>query len=71
MILAGLYSVYSNTAAVKAVQQCRGGESAAAYWLPGLLLILLCGVSILIVMRAIGPEINEIFQQLQQLQQLQ
>lgn len=71
MIIAGLYALYLNVAAVKAVHQCGWGEAAAAYFLPGLLLVLLCGVSLIVLMRAIGPEINEILQQMQQLQQLQ
>lgn len=70
MIVAGLYALYLNVAAVKAVHQCGWGEAAAAYLLPGLLLVLLCGFTFLLVMRAFGPELNEIFQQLQQLQQL-
>ena len=71
MLTAGLYALYLQVAAVKAVHQCGWGEAAAAYFLPGLLLVLLCGVSLIVLMRAIGPEINEIFQQMQQLQQLQ
>jgi hypothetical protein len=69
MIIAGLYSLYLQVAAVKAVHRCGWGEAAAAYFLPGLLLVLLCGVGLLLVMRAIGPELNEIFRQIQQLQQ--
>jgi hypothetical protein len=68
MIVLGFYAMYLQVAAIKAVHQLEWGEAAAAYFLPGLLLALLCGFGFLLVMRAIGPEINEIFQQLQRLQ---
>lgn len=70
-ILVGLYALYLQVTAVKAVHQCGWGEAAAAYFLPGLLVVLLCGVSFMLLARSIGPEINDIMQQLQQLQQLQ
>lgn len=69
LLALSVYVLYLQVAAIKAIHQMGWGEAAGALFLPGILLILLCGVSILLVMRAVGPEINEIFQQLQQLQQ--
>lgn len=69
-ILIGLsvYVLYLEVAAIKAVHQLGWGESAGALFLPGILMLLLCGVAFLLLMRLIGPEFSEIFQQLQQLQ---
>jgi hypothetical protein len=63
-----LYVLYLEVAAIKAIHRLGWGESAGALLLPGILLTLLCGVCLLLGMRAMGPELNEIFQQLQQLQ---
>jgi hypothetical protein len=65
LLILGVYAMYLQVTAVKAVHRCGWGEAAAAYFLPGLLLVLLCGVSFLLLIRAFGPQFNEIFQQLQ------
>lgn len=66
-----LYSLYLQTAAIKAVHGLGWGESIGALILPVILIALLCGVAFLVLMRLVGPEINEIFKQIQQLQQMQ
>jgi hypothetical protein len=63
-----LYALFLQVAAIKAVHGCGWGEAAAALFLPGILITLLCGFMFLVLMRLAGPSINEIFQQLQQLQ---
>jgi hypothetical protein len=67
-VLLGLniYGWYLQVAAVKAVHKLGWGESAAAFFLPIVLLVLLCGVLVLVLMRAVGPSITEIMQQIQQ-----
>lgn len=63
-----LYVLFLEVTAIKAVHGFSWGESIAALLLPTILLLMLCGLTFLVVMRAAGPSINEIFQQLQQLQ---
>ena len=64
----GLYVMFLQVTAIKAVHRCGWGEAAAAYFLPVILMGLLCGFTFLMFMRVAGPALNEIFQQLQQLQ---
>jgi hypothetical protein len=64
----GLYALFLQVTAIKAVHRCGWGEAAAALFLPAILIGLLCGLTFLLFMRAAGPAINEIFQQLQQMQ---
>ena len=64
----GLYVLFLEVTAIKAVHRCGWGEAAAALFLPAILIALVCGLSFVLLMRAAGPSINEIFQQLQQLQ---
>jgi hypothetical protein len=66
LILLGLYALYLEVAAIKAVHRLGWGESAAALFLPTILLALIFGVIILGLVRLAGPEFNEIFRQLQQ-----
>jgi hypothetical protein len=68
LIVLILYSLFLETAAIKAVHRFSWGEAAAALLLPTILLSLLCGVAFLALMRIAGPYFNEIFQQLQQIQ---
>lgn len=68
LLLMGLYVLYLETAAVKAVHKFTWGEAAAALLLPTILLGLLCGLAFLMLMRVAAPYFNEIFQQLQQMQ---
>ena len=64
----GLYAMFLQVTAIKAVHRCGWGEAAAALFLPAILIGLLCGLAFLLFMRTAGPAINDIFQQLQQLQ---
>jgi hypothetical protein len=64
----GLYGLFLQVTAIKAVHRCGWVEAAAALFLPGILLALLCGFLFLVLVRLAGPSINEIFQQLQGLQ---
>jgi len=64
----GLYGLFLQVTAIKAVHRCGWGEAAAALLLPGILLALLCGFMFLVLVRLAGPSINEIFQQMPGLQ---
>jgi hypothetical protein len=66
LLAMGLYVMFLQVTAVKAVHQCGWGEAAAAYFLPSILILLLCGLSFVLLMRVAGPSINEFMQQLQQ-----
>jgi hypothetical protein len=61
----GLYVLYLEVTAIKAVYQFSWGEAAATLFLPTILLAMLCGLLLLGLIRMAGPSINEIFQQLQ------
>jgi len=66
LMLLGLYGLYLEVAAIKAVHRLGWGESIAALVLPAILLALIVGVIILGLVRLAGPELNDIFRQLQQ-----
>lgn len=66
LLVLGIYVLFLEVAAIKAVHQCGWGEAAAALFLPGILLALLCGFVFLGLMSVAGPSINDIIQQLQQ-----
>ena len=66
LILLGLYALYLEVAAIKAVHRLGWGESAAALFLPSILLALVLVVIILGLVRLAGPEFNEFLRQLQQ-----
>jgi hypothetical protein len=66
LIVLGLYVLFLEVTAIKAVHRFSWGEAAAALLLPTILIAMLCGLLVLVGMRMIGPSINEIFQQLQQ-----
>jgi hypothetical protein len=68
LIVLILYSLFLETAAIKAVHRFSWGEAAAALLLPTILLSLLCGFTFLALMRVAAPYFNEIFRQLQQMQ---
>ena len=68
ILILGLYALGLEVVAIKAVHRCGWGEAAAALLLPAILIGLLCGFAFLVLMRAAGPSINEILQQLQQMQ---
>lgn len=65
MLVLGLYGMYLQVAAIKAVHKFGWGGAAATFFLPTILLGLLCGVLFVGLLRVAGPSINEIFQQLQ------
>jgi len=71
LLLIGVYVIYLEVTAVKAVHQFSWGEAAAAYFMPTILLLLLCGLMTVLAIRAVGPSFNEFMQQYQQLQQQQ
>ena len=66
LILLGLYALYLEVSAIKAVHRLGWGESAAALFLPSILLALVLGVIIFGLVRLAGPEFNDFFRQLQQ-----
>lgn len=66
LLILGLYVLYLEVTAVKAVHQCGWGEAAAAFFMPTILMLLLCGLLFLGLIRVAGPSINEFLQQLQQ-----
>jgi hypothetical protein len=65
LILLGLYALYLEVAAIKAVHRFGWGGAAAALFLPTILLGLLCGVLFIGLMRIAGPSFYEILQQIQ------
>jgi len=67
ILLLGLYVLYLEVTAVKAVHQCSWGEAAAAFFMPTILLVLLCGLLVLGTIKLAGPSFNELMQQMQQL----
>jgi hypothetical protein len=64
----GIYVLYLQVAAIKAVHRLGWGESAGALFLPGILISLLCAVLFVALWRMVGPSLNDILQQLQQIQ---
>ena len=68
ILILGLYGLVLEVAAIKAVHRRGWGEASAALLLPAILIGMLCGLAFLLLMKAAGPSINEILQQLQQLQ---
>jgi len=65
----GIYGLYLQVTAIKAVHRLGWGESAGALFLPSILIGLLCGVLFVALWRMAGPSFNDILQQLRQLQQ--
>jgi Yip1 domain. len=65
LVILGLYVLFLEVTAVKAVYRCGWGEAAAAFFMPSILLTLLCGLLFVGLMRVAGPSINEIMQQMQ------
>lgn len=64
----GIYVLFLQVTAIKAVHRLGWGEAAGALFLPTILLALVCGLVFVLALRMAAPSINEIFQQLQQLQ---
>ena len=69
LVLLGIYVLYLEVTAVKAVNQCSWGEAAAAFFMPTILFLLLCGLLTVLALRAAGPTLDEFMRQYQQLQQ--
>jgi|WetSurMetagenome_2_1015567.scaffolds.fasta_scaffold95937_2 hypothetical protein len=67
-LLLGLYTLFLEVAAIKAVHRFGWGGSAAALFMPTLLIGMLCGIVFLGMLRIAGPGLNQMFQQLQQVQ---
>lgn len=65
MLILALYSFYLEIVAIKAVYRFGWGGAAATFFLPTLLLSLLCGVLFVGLLRVAGPSLNEIFRQMQ------
>lgn len=68
LLLLGLYVLFLEMTAIKAVHQCGWGEAAAILFLPAVLIAMLCGVAFLGLMKMAGPSINDILHQLQRYQ---
>jgi hypothetical protein len=68
LLLMGLYALFLEVAAIKAVHRFGWGGSTAALLMPTLLIGMLCGIAFLGLLRIAGPGLNEIFRQLQQVQ---
>jgi hypothetical protein len=66
MIVVGLYATYLQIAAVKGVHGFGWLEAAIAVFLPVILIVFICAFSVIGLMRAVGPAINDIMQQLPQ-----
>jgi hypothetical protein len=62
LLLLGLYTLFLEVTAIKAVHPCGWGEAIAILLLPGLLILMLCGVAFLGLMKLAGPSLNEFFQ---------
>jgi len=68
LLALGLYVLFLEMTAIKAVHQCGWGEAAAILFLPAVLIVMLCGVAFLGLMKLAGPSLNDILHQLQRLQ---
>ena len=60
-----IYVIYLQITAVKAVHGFGWLEAAIAVFLPVILLVFLCAFAVLGIMKAVGPSLNNILQQLQ------
>ena len=69
LLVLGLYVLFLEVTAIKAVHQCGWGEAAAALFLPAILIAMLCGVAFLGLMKVACPSINDMVHQLQRLRQ--
>ena len=64
LLALAFYVVFLQVTALKAVHGFSWGEAAAAFFLPGILIAMLCGLLALGLVRLAGPAINEILQQM-------
>ncbi|HSG44552.1 MAG TPA: Yip1 family protein [Anaerolineales bacterium] len=66
IILVGVvYVLYLEVAAIKAVYGFGWLESVGTFFLPTILLFCLCALVSLLFLRAIGPSVNDVFQEIQ------
>ena len=68
LLLVGLYVLFLEVTAIRAIHQCGWGEAAAILFLPAILIVMLCGVTFLGLMKVAGPSLQNMFQQMQRLQ---
>ena len=65
IVLLSIYVAYLEVAAVKAVHGFGWLEAAIAVFLPVILIVFICAFSVVAIMKALGPSINDIFQKIQ------
>jgi hypothetical protein len=65
-LLMGLFTIYLQMTAVKAVHGFGWLESAIAVFLPVILVVFLCAFTVLGIMKTLGSSATDIFQQIQQ-----
>lgn len=65
LLVLGVYAIFLQITAVKAVHGFGWLEAAIAVFLPVILLVFLCAFAVLGIMKAVGPSLNNILQQLQ------
>jgi hypothetical protein len=65
LLAVGIYALYLQIAAVKAVHGFGWLEASIAVFLPVILIVFLCAFTVIGLMRAIGPSLNNILQQIQ------
>jgi hypothetical protein len=64
LLVLGLFVVYLQITATKAIHTFGWLEAAIAVFLPVILIVLLCGFLVVGVLGSLGPSINDIFQQM-------
>jgi len=66
IFIGGIYVIYLELAAIKAVYRSGWLEAAGALFLPSILIIFLCACAVVGLLRVMGPALNDVFQQVQQ-----
>lgn len=65
LLIGGIYVIYLELAAIKAVYHTGWLEAAGAFFLPTLLIVFLCACVVIGLLRVMGPAINDVLQQVQ------
>jgi hypothetical protein len=65
LLIGGIYVIYLELAAIKAVYHTGWFEAAGAFFLPTLLIVFLCACVVIGLLRVMGPAINDVLQQVQ------
>jgi hypothetical protein len=65
ILIGGIYVIYLELAAIKAVYRTGWLEAAGAFFLPTILIIFLCACAVMGLMRLAGPVITDTLQQIQ------